>query len=163
VSECENGVSEGSHLYKRGQWYYLLTAEGGTGPFHQVWITRSRLPLGPFESPPAGINPLVYNATDPDVQRTGHADMVEGVDGRWWAVLLAVRPQETGLAQLGRETFLVPVEWSEDDWPIFNKGKKVQADIPADLPSRDGDEGLAWRDDFTSRKWTLYVLANSDS
>lgn len=36
--------------------------------------------------------PLWYNGPDEEVQRTGHADIFEDADGRWWAVLLGVRP-----------------------------------------------------------------------
>lgn len=143
------GVSEGSHIYKRNGWYYLTTAEGGTGPFHQVWISRSQHPLGPYEPAPESVNPLVFNGENPLVQRTGHGDLVEGKDGRWWIVMLATRPQPGGLGQLGRETFLAPVEW-KGDWPVVNKGLAISATIPAELPS---SRSLSkWRDEFTARK-----------
>lgn len=69
-----------------------------------------------------------YNGPEEEVQRTGHVDVFEDGEGRWWAVLLGVRPvrDEGGWLepQLGRETFLVGVEWV-DDWPVFNKGRNV--------------------------------------
>mgnify|MGYP002831044487 FL=1 len=63
------------------------------------------------------------------MQRTGHVDVFEDGEGRWWAVLLGVRPMKDDQGkwlepQLGRETFLVGVEWI-DDWPVFNGGKNV--------------------------------------
>ena len=36
------GFTEGPHLYKRNGYYYLLTAEGGTGWGHAVTMARSR-------------------------------------------------------------------------------------------------------------------------
>ena len=36
------GFTEGPHLYRRGGYYYLLTAEGGTGWGHAVAMTRLR-------------------------------------------------------------------------------------------------------------------------
>ena len=122
-------TAEGSHIFRKGEYYYLITAEGGTGELHQEWVCRSRDGVyGPWELGPQGtVNPMVYNGDDIHVRNTGHMDFVEGVDGRWWAVLLAVRTQyEDGVmeSQLGRETFLCPVEW-KDDWPIVNDRQPV--------------------------------------
>lgn len=131
--ETGNGVSEGPHIFKRGEWYYLITAEGGTEIEHQEFISRSKHPLGPYEAGPENVNPLVYNADHPDIQMTGHMDLIEGADGRWWAFFLAVRNHNGALSQLGRETFLCPVEWV-DDWPVVNGGKKVELEGPPILP-----------------------------
>lgn len=145
-----NFCAEGPHIYKKDGWFYLLTAEGGTEIHHRAMIFRSHHPLGPYDAPPDGVNPLVNNAVDDDeVRQTGHADMFEGADGRWWAVLLATRPQTQDLAQLGRETFLVPVEWA-DGWPVFNHGKRVTTEVTADLPPTPAPS--IWRDDFKSRE-----------
>lgn len=108
---------EGPHLYRRGDWWYLLAAEGGTDRGHAVTVARSRRPDGPFESAPH--NPLLTAAgTGSPVQNTGHADLVELSDGGTAMVLLGVRP--VGLAKsfspLGRETFLAAVDWI-DGWP----------------------------------------------
>lgn len=50
--------------------------------------------MGPWELAPN--NPLWRNGVDDEVQNTGHLDLVEDVDGNWWAVLLAVRPMRKG-------------------------------------------------------------------
>ncbi|RSH93063.1 hypothetical protein EHS25_007416 [Saitozyma podzolica] len=124
-STIGNWVSEGPHILKRGEWYYLITADGGTHTAHQEWVCRSKQgPFGPWEEGPPGINPVVYNGDDGVVTMTGHMDMVEGTDGRWWAVCLAVRPQNGHQSQLGRETFLMPVEWV-NNWPVVNGGHKI--------------------------------------
>ncbi|KAI9046734.1 hypothetical protein LZ554_009472 [Drepanopeziza brunnea f. sp. 'monogermtubi'] len=132
IRASPSGVAEGSHIVKRGRYYYLFTAEGGTEQGHQEWVFRSAEGvLGPWESRPAG-GPLWYNGVEGEVQRTGHVDVFEaGEGGSWWAVLLGVRPvrdadTDAGWLepQLGRETFLVGVEWV-DDWPVFNRGETV--------------------------------------
>ena len=90
IRESPYGLAEGSHIIKRGDWYYLLTAEGGTELGHQEWILRSKDgPYGPWESQG---KPLWYNGPDEEVQRTGHVDVFQDGEGNWWSVLLGVRP-----------------------------------------------------------------------
>ncbi|KAI0015858.1 beta-xylosidase [Xylariomycetidae sp. FL0641] len=130
VRESPHGIAEGSHLLRRGGYLYLFTAEGGTEAGHQEWVFRSREGVyGPWEAREEG-KPLWYNGPDEEVQRTGHADVFEDGDGNWWAVFLGVRPVKAKSdgrylePQMGRETFLVKVDW-EDDWPVFNDGRNV--------------------------------------
>jgi beta-xylosidase len=109
---------EAPHLYRIGEHWYLLIAEGGTERGHAVSIARGPAPDGPFEPCPA--NPiLTHRSTYEPVQNTGHADLVQGPDGSWWMVLLGVRPGggTPGWHVLGRETFLAPVSWV-DGWPV---------------------------------------------
>jgi alpha-N-arabinofuranosidase len=108
---------EGPHLYRRGRWYYLVTAEGGTSYGHSVVVARSSRPDGPFVASPHG--PLVTHRDRPcdPIQAVGHADLVELLDGSTWAVLLGIRPTGGRHHHLGRETFLAPVEWGDDGWP----------------------------------------------
>lgn len=94
IRESKSGIAEGSHLFKRGKFYYLFTAEGGTGSGHSEYCFRSeKSPLGPWEACPQ--NPLLHNSTQEEVQNTGHCDFVSDSQGRWWAVCLAVRPERT--------------------------------------------------------------------
>ncbi|KXJ85485.1 glycosyl hydrolase [Microdochium bolleyi] len=145
-----SGVSEGSHIFRRGGYYYLFTAEGGTESGHSEWVLRSdKGPLGPYELGPR--NPLWRNTTEHEIQNTGHCDLVEDGEGRWWAVSLGVRPVrvegEFQTSVFGRESLLMPVEW-EDDWPIFNQGKPLTLEMRApSLYKREPPK--AWRDDFT--------------
>lgn len=113
---------EGPHLYRRGEYYYLCCAEGGTSENHSQVIFRSKSVAGPFV-PWVG-NPILtqrgLDETVPDaVSSTGHADLVEGPDGGWWAVFLGCRPYARGLYYTGRETFLLPVRWTGDGWPVI--------------------------------------------
>jgi len=89
----------------------------------------------------------VYNAEDEKVQATGHADIFEGTDGRWWIVMLARRIMAHGKSQLGRETYLAPMEW-KDGWPVVNGGKRITLEVEADLPEKTTSK--EWRDDFSS-------------
>lgn len=118
--------AEGPHLYRIGDYYYLLAAEGGTELDHAVSVARATQVTGPYEGNPR--NPVLTHrhlgAAHP-VTSTGHADLVQTPGGDWWAVLLATRPE----GNLGRETFLTPVGW-QDDWPVF-RGVELVEDRPA--------------------------------
>ena len=133
-------------MYKRDGWYYLLTAEGGTGPLHRASIVRARKPLGPFQVPPPGVNPLLYNETNQDVSCAGHADMALGTEQPSWALMLATRPQANDVAVLGRETFLLPVTWTDDGWPVFNAGRHLSLEIQGQLPCQI--PATSWKTDF---------------
>jgi len=124
---------EGPHLYRIRGRYYLMIAEGGTEYGHMVTIARSASPWGPFEACPR--NPiLTHRQTEADVpvQGTGHADLVEDAAGRWWLVFLGFRPVGGYYHHLGRETFLAPVEWDADGWPVVNGGKPVGLEVTTD-------------------------------
>ncbi|MEE4540375.1 family 43 glycosylhydrolase [Streptomyces sp. V4-01] len=112
---------EGPHLYKIGAWYYLFSAEGGSWKGHMQTCGRSRSPWGPFE--PCPDNPVITHRhrVGHPIQTLGHADLVDAPDGSWWAVMLGTRHLADGgfvfHHNLGRETFLAPVEW-RDGWPV---------------------------------------------
>lgn len=110
---------EAPHLYRIGDWWYLLLAEGGTERGHAVSIARSTRPDGPFEGCPA--NPVLSaRSTDRTVQNTGHGDLVQDGEDGWHLVLLGMRISglTRSFAPLGRETFATPVHW-EDGWPVM--------------------------------------------
>ncbi|MGW0949091.1 glycoside hydrolase family 43 protein [Streptomyces sp. NPDC002623] len=112
------GVAEGPHLYRRGGWYYLVHAEGGTGYEHGAAVARSRDLFGPYEPDPAG--PLLTSRHDPslELQKAGHCSFVETPAGQWFAAHIVARPYtERGRCVLGRETALQPVTWTDDGWP----------------------------------------------
>jgi xylan 1,4-beta-xylosidase len=108
---------EAPHLHRRGDWWYLIIAEGGTERGHGVSVARGRSPEGPFEGHPA--NPVLSARSTPrPVQNTGHADLVQTPDGGTALVCLGMRPLGATVAfsPLGRETFITDVAWV-DDWP----------------------------------------------
>jgi len=112
---------EGPHIFKRGGFYYLTAAEGGTGPEHSQVVFRSRDVWGPYETPGKPI--LTQRHLPPSrpnpITCVGHADFVRTPAGDWWAVFLGCRPYENNKTNIGRETFLLPVRW-ENDWPIIS-------------------------------------------
>ncbi|MGY3317693.1 family 43 glycosylhydrolase [Arthrobacter sp. TE12232] len=111
---------EGPHLFTRDGWYYLTGAEGSSWKGHMQTIGRSRSPWGPFE--PAPHNPILTHRdrVAHPIQSVGHADFVEDASGNWWAVSLGTRHDRfSSHHTLGRETFLTPVTWTEDGWPVI--------------------------------------------
>ena len=131
---------EGPHLTYRNGWYYLTCAEGGTAEGHSQVVLRSASPDGPFVA--FSGNPiLTQRGLDPGrpdpITSAGHADLVQAADGVWWATFLAVRPYGPDQYNTGRETFLLPVDWS-GEWPIITRPGQVipyQAQRPA-LPEQ---------------------------
>lgn len=143
---------EGPKLKKVGDWWYYLSAEGGTaGPptSHMVVVARSRSIDGPWENSP--YNPLVhtYKASDRWWSR-GHGSLIDTPDGRWYVVY---HSYENGFTGLGRQTLLEPVELTEDGWfkPVV---ADVAQPIAAPLPLNPVDRkahlgefrvGLDWK------------------
>lgn len=123
---------EGTHLYKIRGRYYLMIAEGGTEYGHMETIARSDHPMGPFE--PCPHNPILsHRSFQSPIQCTGHADLVEDPRGNWWAVCLGVRPQGyPPCHHLGRETFLAPVCWTPDGWPVIGDAGHLALEMDAD-------------------------------
>src|SRR5262249_11994211 len=113
----------------------LCAAEGGTGDNHSQVVFRSRAVTGPFVS--WDQNPILtqrdLDGTAPQaVTSTGHADLVVGPDGNWWSVFLGCRPFAGKYYATGRETFLLPVTWTDDGWPrILPPGERVPSIVRA--------------------------------
>ncbi|HSC68250.1 MAG TPA: family 43 glycosylhydrolase [Cellvibrio sp.] len=155
----ENFAPEGPKLMRRGDWFYLVTAVGGTaGPVtgHMVIAARSRSIHGPWEHCPH--NPLVRTLSDAEPWWSrGHATLVEGpaVNGKseWWMVYHAY---ENGYRTLGRQALLEPIEWTDDGW-FRAKGGDLSQPLPA--PARGkrktgtAPSGVALSDDFSTNKF----------
>lgn len=112
---------EGPHLYKINGYYYLLHAEGGTGPEHSISVARSKEIFKWFEGCPR--NPIFTHrnlGADYPIIYAGHGDLVDDEDGNWYVVMLASRPCERH-SSMGRETFLAKVVW-ENEWPVISPG-----------------------------------------
>ena len=154
---------EAPHLYKKDGKYYLMCAEGGTGGWHSEVIFKSDNPKGPFI--PAPGNPILtqrYLAKDRKnkVDWAGHADLVKGPDGKYYGVFLAVRPNKEGRVNTGRETFILPVDWS-GEFPVFVNGLiplEPKLKMPKGVENKTGKDGFfpngnfTFTDDFTSEK-----------
>jgi xylan 1,4-beta-xylosidase len=109
--------TEGPRIYKHNNRYYLFTAEGGTDWAHQVTVARSENLFGPYQPDP--MTPLISSKNDPGlpIQRAGHASLVETQNGLWYITYLGSRPvMPQRKSILGRESFIQPVEWTNDGW-----------------------------------------------
>ncbi|MDR0537978.1 MAG: glycoside hydrolase family 43 protein [Tannerellaceae bacterium] len=121
---------EGPHIYKKDGLYYLMIAEGGgTNDGHCITMARSTNLLGPYE--PCPNNPILTHhrriSQNNPIQAPGHGDLIHAHDGSWWLVCLGIRP--SGKHVLGRETFLAPVHWPKNGWPLINGGNPLSLDM----------------------------------
>ena len=137
------GCIEAPHLTKRGEYYYIMCAEGGTGYGHSVTMGRSKNVWGPYESDPT--NPIVtsipgdlYERHDPDhlkpkyynpesiLQKSGHGSYVETQLGEVYLVHLTARPFVPELrCTLGRETAIQKMIWTDDGWLRMADGSNL--------------------------------------
>jgi xylan 1,4-beta-xylosidase len=111
------GLVEGPHLYKKNGFYYLITAEGGTFLDHAVTVARSRSLTGPYEVDPN--NPMLTSRNDHrlELQKAGHASIVQTQNEEWYMVFLCGRPLPArGRCILGRETAIQKIVWTDDGW-----------------------------------------------
>lgn len=147
--------AEGPHLYKKNGWYYLLISEGGTERCHMLTMARSRAVYGPYE--PCPHNPVLSNRSlGWPIESAGHGDLVEDQNGNWWAVCLGTRnfgypPRHN----LGRETMLMPVDFS-GEWPVFgDRGRLREVFETQKLPAMSGEavrKQERYEDDFRAEK-----------
>lgn len=144
----ENFAPEGPKLLRRGAWFYLVTAVGGTaGPTtgHMVIAARSKSIHGPWEHCPH--NPLVRTLSDAEPWWSrGHATLVEGPAGDWWMVY---HGYENGFRTLGRQTLLEPIEWTADGW-FKAKGGDLSKPMSKPAKGESGLAGFALSDDFSN-------------
>lgn len=140
-----------THLYHIKGRYYLIAAEGGTGPNHMETLARSRKIWGPYEGCPD--NPILTNRADTSKQVLccGHADLVEDGDSNLWLVHLGTRPAVGSMSNLGRETFLTPAKL-ENGWIRVSDGRRAQ--IHENGPVREWQRAAKeLRADFGSPEW----------
>ncbi|UVO53089.1 family 43 glycosylhydrolase [Sphingomonas sp. SUN039] len=154
---------EGPKLLRKGDWFYLISAVGGTGgppTGHMVIAARSRSAKGPWENCPH--NPIVrtWNAAEPWHSR-GHATAVEGPGGQWY---LVYHGYENGYQTLGRQTLLEPMVWTADGWPRATGGDLSK---PLPVEARPSPRPpLLLSDDFSTdaigTRWTLHINGEPD-
>jgi beta-xylosidase len=157
--DVETFAQEGPKMLRRGDYYYMVLAEGGTsGPptSHMVIMARAKSLDGPWENSPH--NPIIRTASAAEAWWSrGHATLIEAPDAKQW--YLVYHAYENGYYNLGRQTLLEPVEWTEDGWV-----RATGADVAGPLPLPPGGEavahGLARSDDFSGavlgRQWAFF-------
>lgn len=159
--------TEAPHIYKRNGYYYLITAEGGTGSGHAVTVARSTELLGPYEVDPQ--YPMLTSSDNPELelQCAGHGSLIETPEGEWYMAHLCTRPVEGKYPILGRETALQQVYWDLEGWlRLTSGGHSPQTEVP--LPKGAvvrGKRSTDFHDDFTGAglrpEWnTLRIVAD---
>ncbi|MBK1877698.1 family 43 glycosylhydrolase [Pelagicoccus mobilis] len=128
---AEGKCLEAPKLMKRGEYYYLTTAQGGTaGPAtgHMVVSARSKSPIGPWENSP--YNPIIRTQHESEQWwSTGHGTPFEDKDGQWWVVFHGYK---NGFSQRGRHVLMQPLEWTDDGW--FKVPGETTVDGPMKRP-----------------------------
>jgi len=171
---CGGCCVEGPHIYKQYGRYYLMVAEGGTSYNHAVMIASSKNIEGPYDSNPK--NPILTSrhlSNNNWVHSTGHADLVQLKDKRWYMVSLGIRNEMDSTSNMGRETHLMPVVWEEawDNWVEVEKGRwepviikwpvvapntgKVERNTSIPFLEKKQNINYSLYDDFTSSKLDL--------
>ncbi len=157
---------EGPHIFKRNGWYYLFSADTGTGEGHGQTIQRSRSVWGPYEMYQAdfmeresegeaySILTSRHHEEIP-LQKSGHCDLVETPGGEWYAVHLCGRPSGREMRNpadaarfagcrrymLGRETAIQKMRWTADGWLVLDCGGNTpQSEVEAPGMARNGAE-----------------------
>ncbi len=143
---------ESPHMYKIGDWYYLMAAEGGTEYGHMITCARSKSVWGEFENYPR--NPVLTNRNKAPciIQGIGHGDLIRNTDGNWYIVSLGFRQMHMWMAyhHLGREVFLTPVKFGQDGW--FTAGRDGTTDESYEIPG-DFEQSEKRRYGFDNMKW----------
>lgn len=115
---------ESPHIYKIGDYYYLMAAEGGTEYGHMITYTRSRNIWGPFEN--YANNPVLTNRNKAPniIQGIGHGDLICDSNGNWYIISLGFRQMDLWMPYhyLGRETFLTPIKFDNNGWFYTENG-----------------------------------------
>ena len=139
---------EGPKLFKRGDYYYLTVAEGGTaGPAtgHMVISARSKSLKGPWENSP--YNPIIRTKQQSEQWwSVGHGTVFEAPNKQWYMIF---HGYENGHYNMGRQTLLAPIEWTDDGWyklpENFNLENSIQKpmlpETASSYPTSDQFEG----------------------
>ncbi len=148
---------EGPKLYHIGDYFYYISAEGGTaGPAtsHMVVVARSKSIDGPWVNMPT--NPLIhtYSATEKWWSK-GHGSLIDTPDGKWYCVY---HSYEKDYANLGRQTLLEPVHFTPDGW-LKADGGDASKPLPTPLKEITTTDRHARLGEFRiGLDWRFYKL-----
>ncbi|MFW6677314.1 glycoside hydrolase family 43 protein [Lacrimispora sp. AGF001] len=174
----DRGCIEAPHLYKRGEYYYIMCAEGGTGYNHCVTMGRSKEIWGPYAADP--MNPIVTSVHgesnerhDPDhlkpryynpdsiLQKSGHGSVIDTQNGETYLVHLCARPFVPELrCTLGRETAIQKMIWTDDHWlRMANGGNLAEVLVEASNLPEVPVKQIPDFDDFNEEELGLQYYA----
>ena len=151
---------EGPKLKKIGDYYYYLSAEGGTaGPptCHMIIVARSKSIDGPWENAPN--NPLVHTWKDSEKWwAKGHGSLIDTPDGKWWVVYHAY---ENNFLGMGRQTLIEPVEINKQGWLVAPSGTAIEKPIAKPIKSDKSINRLKHLNDFRiGFEWKFFKKYN---
>lgn len=167
----DRGCLEAPHLMKRGGWYYIMCAEGGTGYNHCVTMGRAKNIWGPYEKDPKNpiltsspgefcerydtdhLKPVHFNP-DSKLQKSGHGSYIETQNKEAYLVHLTARPFVPELrCTLGRETAIQKMQWNEEGWlRLEGGGNQAKTEVPESSLLEYPVEKIPDFDDFDSPK-----------
>lgn len=150
--DVEGYAQEGPKMTRRGEYFYMTLALGGTaGPptGHMVVSARSKSIHGPWENSPH--NPIIRTESAAEKWWSkGHATLVQGPGQSGWYMMY--HGYENGFHALGRQALLSPIEWTGDGWFKATKHDAGKP-IPKPLGGSAVKHGLALSDDFSTNKF----------
>lgn len=155
------GTAEGPHLMKKGDYYYIFSAEGGTGRHHAICVARSKNIWGPYEVSP--YTPMITAwEQDTILKKSGHGNLVETPQGEWYLVHLCGRYLDAkNVCILGRETSIQKVKWTEG-WPRLESGNcipaeeiEIMADDSVKVPEIQKDYAIIWQSNSSIKEKSL--------
>jgi alpha-N-arabinofuranosidase len=174
---CGGVWVEGPHIYQRNGYYYLLVAEGGTSFNHAVMVAISKDIRGPYT--PNDRNPILTSrhlSYDHWVNSTGHADLVQLQDGRWYMVCLGIQGNVQRASNMGRETHLLPVFWEREpfewkverfEWPVCSPlTGRLEQRYPTPFENtqqqRIGSQTFHFETTTLDKEWTFRRVPQND-
>ena len=159
TSGTSKRLPEGPNLVKKGAYYYLTLAEGGTLYNHCTTVLRSKNLFGPYEENPD--NPVLTSAGQQDCgfERSGHSQIMEDSDGNWYMAHLCSRPIDK-CSILGRESSIQNIEWTDDGWYRLSANRTGKPETAFSVPAETAQNlDMSERADFRDGKIPLSYMS----
>lgn len=128
---------EGSHIFKRGKYYYLFASVGkccsGDKSTYRVVVGRSKNLFGPYVDSDGnkmldnGYN-LVVGSNEKFVGPGHGSRIITDKDGKTWYIYHSYL---RGKGDKGRLPMLDEIRWTKDRWPYIYKGSPSSGPTPA--------------------------------
>lgn len=129
---------EGTHIYKRGGWYYLFASTGfcckGDLSTYRVVVGRSQNLFGPYVDYDG--NQMLQNSYDLVLTGTGifsgpghGSTIIEDDEKKTWYIYHSYK---RGASNKGRMLMLDEIQWSNEDWPYIRQS--IPSNIKRDAP-----------------------------
>ena len=128
---------EGSHIFKRGKYYYLFASVGRCcskdNSTYRVVVGRSKNLFGPYVDSDG--NDMMNNGynfvvgSNEKFVGTGHGSkLITDKDGKTWYIYHSYL---RGKGDKGRLPMLDEIRWTKDGWPYIYKGSPSSGPTPA--------------------------------